>query len=526
MEYYVDQSHPSANDQNPGTVAQPWKTITKANTSLIAGDTVFIKSGTYTSYIAPNNSGTSSKRITYTNYGTDTVTVQNASYGILLDGKSYITVKGINFYNLDAFMYLQNGANYNIIAYCNFDQMRTYNWGGAKIYFSSSYNWIHHCSFSRWGRCNGTSTQGATLDIGNEESQTDFSEYNLLEDNTLYRGGHHILGVWGRFNTIRNNYFYSDGWMSGNRGGRNLFLNGYSANSGRNLIEGNRLGYAEQDCGAPGATEAAQISNSYNILRYNAFYYNDIAGLHFSETSSYINNANYNQVYNNTFFANNQNTDPYWNPDAANTAISFTIYSGSWVIRYNNIKNNLLYRHDQYNGKIYGFMPSNLETYQTFSNNYNGDALGDPKFIDASPAPGDPTNRSYPNLNLQSSSLAINYGTYLTQTKGGGSNSTTLVVDDAGYFQNGTWAPPGATQADWIVIGDVSNVVQISSINYSNNTITLSSPATWTDNANIWLYKKSDGMQVLFGSAPDAGAYEFSQGEAPSPPTNLRIISP
>ena len=105
IDYYVDQNHPSANDQNSGTMDRPWKTITKANQTLVAGDTVYIKAGTYNSYIAPNNSGTSSNRITYRNYGSDTVTISNTTYGILLSGKSYITVQGINFYLLDQFLW-------------------------------------------------------------------------------------------------------------------------------------------------------------------------------------------------------------------------------------------------------------------------------------------------------------------------------------------------------------------------------------------------------------------------------------
>lgn len=68
MNYQVDQNNFIANDQNTGTVERPWKTITKANQTLTAGDAVYIRAGTNTSYIAPANSGTSPARITYKNY--------------------------------------------------------------------------------------------------------------------------------------------------------------------------------------------------------------------------------------------------------------------------------------------------------------------------------------------------------------------------------------------------------------------------------------------------------------------------
>ena len=133
----------------------------------------------------------------------------------------------------------------------------------------------------------------------------------------------------------------------------------------------------------------------------------------------------------------------------------------------------------------------------------------------------DPNSITLPNLSLQSSSGAIDAGTYLTQANGAGSTSTTLVVDDALYFQDGTWGSSLSNiQADFIAIGLVGNTAQINSINYSTNVITLASPMTWSDNANIWLFKDSSGNIVLYSSAPDIGAHEFPG--VPSAPTNLR----
>jgi len=89
-------------------------------------------------------------------------------------------------------------------------------------------------------------------------------------------------------------------------------------------------------------------------------------------------------------------------------------------------------------------------------------------------------------------------------------------------------------QADWIAIGSVTNVVQISSVTYGtyNNpagTITLASPVTWSTGAHIWLYKKSDGAVVLNGAAPDYGASEYGGsggggGGTVAPPINLQAV--
>ena len=79
--YYVDGA--SGLDTNPGTIGSPWKTINKANTTLVAGDTVYIRGGTYsvgayngstdTRGIIPIYSGTSGKPITYSTYQNEVV---------------------------------------------------------------------------------------------------------------------------------------------------------------------------------------------------------------------------------------------------------------------------------------------------------------------------------------------------------------------------------------------------------------------------------------------------------------------
>lgn len=59
--------------------------------------------------------------------------------------------------------------------------------------------------------------------------------------------------------------------------------------------------------------------------------------------------------------------------------------------------------------------------------------------------------------------------------------------------------------------------VQISSINYSTNTITLSQAVSWNDNDEIGLYADSDGTVVYYGLAPDIGAYEYSGTDTTAP---------
>jgi hypothetical protein len=72
--------------------------------------------------------------------------------------------------------------------------------------------------------------------------------------------------------------------------------------------------------------------------------------------------------------------------------------------------------------------------------------------------------------------------------------------------------------ADWIRIG-ASTTVQIASIDYTTNTVTLASGASRSDSDPVYLYKKSDGDVVLHGALPDLGAFPL---EVIPGPTRLR----
>ena len=98
--YYIS---PTGSDSNTGlgiTDELAWLTITKANETLTAGDTVEILAGTYSTndgnaVINPDNAGTSGNPITYTNYSTDTVYIRGQRYGALIN-VDYITIDGLH----------------------------------------------------------------------------------------------------------------------------------------------------------------------------------------------------------------------------------------------------------------------------------------------------------------------------------------------------------------------------------------------------------------------------------------------
>lgn len=500
INYYVDQKQAGASDQNTGTIDNPWKTISKANQTLRPGDTVFIKTGIYNSFIAPDYSGKEGAMIVYRNYADDKVVITDTTYGIFLDGRSYIAVCGIQFYQLDKFMYIQNGSNYNIIDHCTFDQARMKNgrtatWAGSVIKRNSKHNRIQNCRFSKYGYFTHDDIS-CILDVGDENITIDYTSHNLIENCTFFHAGHHIMGVYGMYNVIRNNYFHNEAWSMGTPesdrgavlyGDRNVSFSGYIENSGRNLFEGNRIAYSADPSDNQGASGMA-LTTSNNIVRFNLFYYNDMAGLAMSVTRSYCQDIIRNKIYHNTFFRN------YLNERGTKCGVLFAIYSGDFIIKHNALKNNLFYGHQT----LFGTTRVSLDD-QILAANWDGDSQGDPGFVNAGPTPGDPMDSGYPDLKLLPGSACKDKGTYLTVITSPAGSDYSFAVEDAGYFMDG-WGIKGL-QGDEIQLYGSQQKAHITKVDYKSNIITLDRKVKW---------RKNQGISLSYNSkAPDIGALEM-----------------
>jgi Right handed beta helix region len=465
--------------------------LSTANSQAMAGDTINLRGGTYSGQeISPSSSGTSdSNRITYTAYNQESVIIRDSAYGIYIYKKSYITVNGISFYNLRRFMRIYAG-HYNTISYDHFDTRSadSGDWVGALIADdyadstpaseNSTYNWVHHCTFYRWVYGTYAEHRGGLLDIGSwEQTPVDESYYNLIEDNSFAYGGHHTLGVYSKYNVIRNNYFHNEtnpaNWAY--EGYRDSITEGPVG--GFNLYEGNRFGYS----GGSGLA----LRTPYNILRFNLFYQSASGGLQVVSSAAGQDHADYNRIYRNTFFYNgHQETDP---------GFQGGIYFANWSNQSpigNIVNGNVFY--DNMNGAV---------TYegqvdpQVVLNNWDQNSV-DPLFVDLTAS--DPNNPSLPDLHLQANSPCIDAGTFPTQITSGSGSGAQFQVGDARYFIDG-WGIPHV-QADLIQLSD-GQQARITNINYDSNTITVDRVLSWTLNQGISL--------AYMGAAPDLGAYEF-----------------
>lgn len=579
--------------------------LATANANAVAGDLVYLRSGTYSggTAIAPAHNGTNSgNMITFQGYpadGTLVAIISGGIYGIDLEGNSFISVLNIEFLNQTVHWgNVTEGANHNQIANNTFEVNVTM---GAPSFFIGpnsdlvfpTHNWVHDNTFT-WippAKSVGTEGSGCTdgggddLDIGQSggtfgNTTGDNSNNNTVENNIFNHAPHAAFDGYALRTVFRNNVINNEPWSSGcsvttnysNTLYSNSAYNGkyahrdaqytedFNRNMTFNLFEGNRFGYAGINQDNDGA-ENFDLATDGSILRYSFFYASMGTCLQFkykrgNGVGSGGNGGTYNRTYNNTFY----DCGVGWPPatlavgSGCNTsscpfaAVAISNYDGGSTgsAQGNVLKNNLIYEPHSLGLAIYHadaidhspggttppFSPTiSWSEFPTAVNNWctqaqtsSGacSATGNPSFVN--PDITNPSSRTLPDLSLQPGSSAIDGGTFLTTATNSGSGSSTITVADAQYFQDGTWGSDlsrpaaglgGTMQADWICIGTVSNCVQISTVTYGTfnapaGTITLASPMTWSNGASIWLYKKSDGTQVLFGAAPDYGAVEFN----------------
>ena len=102
--YYVAKT---GLDSNDGSLAHPWLTINHAASTAVAGDTVYVRSGTYNEYVFDcYHSGTAGNPITFENYPGESPIIDgtglanpSSNYGLLYIVGNYINWQGFEIRN-------------------------------------------------------------------------------------------------------------------------------------------------------------------------------------------------------------------------------------------------------------------------------------------------------------------------------------------------------------------------------------------------------------------------------------------
>jgi len=515
--YYIAANHPAASDTNLGTSATaPWRTIGKANQTVGPGDTVNIAGGTYVETINPAASGTAIARITYKGVAGESVKLTGVAQCITLNNRSYVTIDGITCDRTLSSYVTLNNSHHISIANSRFDNCLNQNgWqDGFLLVSNSHHNWIHDNSISRVGYATATSSNGGVMRIGNCCANGDNSHYNLIERNTLFYGGHHVLQIKTSYNIIRDNYFHNEEWMAwpdhpGTKAGHRLIVveggDVSPENVQHNVIEGNIFAFSGRPPDADGSN-AVSIRAPNNIIRRNVFMNNDLAGLNLA-AFSWPSDASFTRVYHNTFFQNGYSVAASYKPFQA--GLSLIRYDAAGLpITDVVIKNNIFRQNNWDQAITYELVSSAV---QIVSQNWM--ESGDPRFVNVAATP-DPFNPSLLDFRLRQDSPCVDAGGFLTQTTTSGSGRAIRVADHR-FFIDGF----GIVEGDLIQLQGSSAKLRVLSIDSVAGVLNVDRDSSWSAGQGVTL--------AYEGSSPDIGAYELATNTTlPGAPTNLRIVAP
>jgi hypothetical protein len=486
-------------------------TIQACATAAVAGDSCTVFAGTYAENPLPAASGSAGNPITFKVNPGDCVSV----HGFRLASLSYIVIgtPEASHCTNGSFTYTGFEINTTTISFASATHITIQNnyihdvsdiclhgpstiGAGTATYFQVLNNTLTTCG-------GGGGVQGG---IGME------GDHWLVDSNTF---AHVADGVYlyGSFNVIRGNHFgpitaaeqgsnHPDGIESTCAGvGTDYPLVHmlYERNVTLSWRDSDGHGLLLRDINACGQTE--------NILRFNQmmvigsnFISNDGSGTT-AGTKTYIYN---NSISNMQRDVTGNFSDLTFTQGGTGAVVINNIFQDDW----NSTPPYCIYVDaTSTSGFVENhnlcFMTGFLSTWQTGSQGpYSVTDIfnQDPKFVS-------PTS----DLHLQGTSPAYGTGGPLTTAVGSGTSSTALTVANAALFSDGYGI--AGVQADWIRIG-ASTTVQIASINYSTNVITLATAVSWANGASIYLYKDSSGNVVLNGTNPNIG---FDQGTGASP---------
>ena len=405
--YYVATS---GNDTNPGTETQPWSSIQKAVNSLISGDTVYIKSGTYSERVIIQNSGTLNNNIVFSNYQNDTVIIDGtginwgANWNGLFDisGKNYITIHGLDIQNADyGGFWIENSDNITI------ENCHTYNTFSSGIgVWNSNHIIIKNNEIEL--ACNDGEQECITIANSNN---CEIYGNNVHDNGQGTNGGEGIDIKQGSYNiNVYNNVvhhlnnrlgIYADAWN----------LHTYNINIYQNII------HHCSETGLAVASENGGLIENVNIYN-NIIYLNKYGGIELGSWSDIgftgVKPLSNIKIINNTCYKNGK-YDNGWgfgividNPDANNVIIRNNICSNnSAQISFQQIGNggvldhNLLYGNNSASGTLFG-TDSILEnplfvdtTIYDFHLSLNSPAIDNGNSVDAPIVDFDDNNRPF-----------------------------------------------------------------------------------------------------------------------------------
>jgi parallel beta-helix repeat protein len=318
--YYVS---PTGNDSNPGTLTQPFRTIQKGVNKLAAGDTLYIRGGTYTEKIQINVSGSPSQHITISSYPGETAIMDGngldptlPAYTRLIElNGSYVLIENLELtYPKGRGIVLWKDANtdssYNIIRNLN-----VHNTWGVGIQVLGDNNLIENSTITKADLANADSNRdpvnwidGYGISIG-DSGHAYYGMNTIVRNNKVYDTyGEGIICMYTDNALIEDNLAF-DNWAE------NIYLDTCSYITVRNNLiyyTTNHEYWRFTNAPAAGIEFSNEGINSHPIGHdlqiYNNIIINAISGIYFwtgwaSGSASINNTIAYNTIVINSAYA-------------------------------------------------------------------------------------------------------------------------------------------------------------------------------------------------------------------------------
>lgn len=217
--YYVS---PRGSDSNPGTSVLPFKTLSKAASVVVAGDTVYVRAGTYRERVnLIGKSGTASNWITFQGFGDGPAILDGSDPEFVLPGQSQWSVYSVSVYRMP--------LSYVPEPYVAIDGLRAYHYPSLASLLTGisgiPAGWVYESGFLYLKTKDGSDPDLHVIQVARQKYGFELgdSHYLKIKGFTMqYFGGAGIRFNGGETNivvednTIQNNSF---GIRKGGRGG-------------------------------------------------------------------------------------------------------------------------------------------------------------------------------------------------------------------------------------------------------------------------------------------------------------------